>query len=65
MIITGWIAISGKEDKHILLKAWTPQGRGLYLRTPALLKKSVTLCGSRIPDTPTYKKGRQAYKMLK
>ncbi|KYN00300.1 Uncharacterized protein C4orf14 [Cyphomyrmex costatus] len=57
----GWIAIAAEEADRVLLKAWNPQGRGLYLRTPALLKKSVTLRGKRILDTPTYKSGRQAY----
>ncbi|RLU22963.1 hypothetical protein DMN91_005241 [Ooceraea biroi] len=57
----GWIAISGKKDQRVLLKAWTPQGRGLYLRTPALLKSSVILHGKRVSDIPTYKSGRQVY----
>ncbi|XP_011055790.1 PREDICTED: nitric oxide-associated protein 1 [Acromyrmex echinatior] len=58
----GWIAIAAEKDERVLLKAWNPQGRGLHLRTPALLKKSVTLRGTRILDTPTYKSGRQAYR---
>ncbi|KAL0126503.1 hypothetical protein PUN28_005099 [Cardiocondyla obscurior] len=57
----GWIAITAEEAECVLLKAWSPQGRGLHLRTPALLKKSVILRGSRILNTPTYKSGRQAY----
>ncbi|XP_018049333.1 PREDICTED: nitric oxide-associated protein 1 isoform X2 [Atta colombica] len=58
----GWIAIAAEKAERVLLKAWNPQGRGLYLRTPALLRKSVTLHGNRISDTPTYKSGRQAYR---
>ncbi|XP_018374772.1 PREDICTED: nitric oxide-associated protein 1 [Trachymyrmex cornetzi] len=58
----GWIAIAAEEAERVLLKAWNPQGRGLYLRTPALLRKSVALRGHRISDTPTYKSGRQAYR---
>ncbi|XP_011867473.1 PREDICTED: nitric oxide-associated protein 1 [Vollenhovia emeryi] len=57
---SGWIAIAAVE--RVLLRAWTPQGRGLHLRTPALLKNSVALRGARISDAPTYKHGRQAYK---
>ncbi|KAM0733887.1 Nitric oxide-associated protein 1 [Formica fusca] len=58
----GWIAITGKENERVSLKAWTPQGRGLHLRTPALLKKSVALRGLRVSDAPTYKDGRRVYK---
>ncbi|GAB1859695.1 hypothetical protein CAJAP_00774 [Camponotus japonicus] len=58
----GWIAIAGGENVRLSLKAWTPQGRGLHLRTPALLSKSVVLRGTRISDAPTYRDGRQAYK---
>ncbi|KYN34749.1 Uncharacterized protein C4orf14 like protein [Trachymyrmex septentrionalis] len=57
----GWIAIAAEKAERVLLKAWNPQGRGLYLRTPALLRKSVTLRGNRISGTPTYKSGRQVY----
>lgn len=58
----GWIAIAGKEGEHVSLRAWTPQGRGLHVRTPALLSKSVTLRGIRVTDAPTYRDGRQVYK---
>ncbi|XP_011155376.2 nitric oxide-associated protein 1 isoform X3 [Solenopsis invicta] len=60
----GWIAITAKEADRVLLRAWSPQGRGLYLRIPALLKKSVVLRGNRIAEVPTYKSGRQAYKQF-
>ncbi|XP_024869274.1 nitric oxide-associated protein 1 [Temnothorax curvispinosus] len=58
----GWIAIAAEEAERVLLRAWSPQGRGLHLRTPALLRKSVALRGNRISDAPTYKSGRQAYR---
>lgn len=61
-IVVGWLAISGKENERVLLRAWSPQGRGLYLRTPALLRKSVVLRGARVRDVPTYRSGRQAYR---
>lgn len=62
IIVIGWIAIAGGENVRLSLKVWTPQGRGLHLRTPALLSKSVVLRGTRISDAPTYRDGRQAYK---
>ncbi|KAL6432864.1 hypothetical protein ACFW04_006311 [Cataglyphis niger] len=58
----GWIAIAGEENERISLKAWTPQGRGLHLRMPALLKKSVALRGTRVSDAPTYRDGYQVYR---
>ncbi|EFN77969.1 Uncharacterized protein C4orf14-like protein [Harpegnathos saltator] len=58
----GWMAISGEHGDHVSLRAWSPQGRGLHLRTPALLRKSVALRGDRISNVPTYKTGRAAYK---
>lgn len=60
MIVIGWIAIAC--EGQLSLKAWTPQGRGLHFRTPALLQRSVNLRGQRISDLPTYKSGRQVYK---
>lgn len=62
IIVIGWIAIAGGENERISLKAWTPQGRGLHLRMPALLKKSVALRGTRVSDAPTYRDGYQVYK---
>ncbi|XP_043477911.1 nitric oxide-associated protein 1 [Leptopilina heterotoma] len=57
----GWVSITPKADEQIFLKAWTPEGKGLFLRTPALLKNSVNLRGVRIANTPAYKKGRAIY----
>ncbi|XP_076643112.1 nitric oxide-associated protein 1 [Halictus rubicundus] len=57
----GWIAVTPHENEHATLRAWTPQARGIYLRTPALLSKSVNFRGSKIQHTPLYSLGRQAY----
>ncbi|XP_035730961.1 nitric oxide-associated protein 1-like [Vespa mandarinia] len=57
----GWIAVTPKENEKVKLQGWTPCARGIHLRTPALLKKSVTLRGARVARTPAYKKGRQVY----
>lgn len=54
----GWIAITPFENNSVSLRAWTPEGRGIYLRCPALLSKSVHLCGSRIQGTPLYSLGQ-------
>ncbi|KAF7397202.1 hypothetical protein HZH68_008424 [Vespula germanica] len=57
----GWIAITAKENEKVKLQGWTPCARGIHLRIPALLKKSVTHRGTRVAGTPAYKKGRQVY----
>ncbi|CAD1480270.1 unnamed protein product [Heterotrigona itama] len=55
----GWIAITPFENESALLRAWTPQGRGIYLRSPPLLSKSVSLRGRKVQGTPMYLLGRQ------
>ncbi|XP_033301539.1 nitric oxide-associated protein 1 [Bombus bifarius] len=57
----GWIAITPLENESVSLRAWTPEGRGIYLRCPALLKKSVSLRGAKVRGTPMYSLGRRVY----
>lgn len=57
----GWIAVTPHVNESASLKAWTPQGRGIYLRRPALLSKSVCLHGVRVAGTPMYRFGKQVY----
>ncbi|XP_078050974.1 nitric oxide-associated protein 1 [Augochlora pura] len=57
----GWIAITPHENEHATLRAWTPQARGIYLRTPALLSQSVNFRGLKKQHTPVYSLGRQVY----
>ncbi|XP_032679628.1 nitric oxide-associated protein 1 [Odontomachus brunneus] len=57
----GWMAISVNMDDTVLLRAWSPQARGLHLRMPALLQKTVALRGDRIFNLPTYKIGQAAF----
>lgn len=57
----GWIAITPLENESVSLRAWTPEGRGIYLRCPALLKKSVSLRGAKVQGTPMYLLGRRVY----
>ncbi|KAI4502156.1 hypothetical protein M0802_002838 [Mischocyttarus mexicanus] len=60
-ISIGWIAVTPKENEIVKLQGWTPSGRGIYLRMPALLRKSVIYRGERVHGTPAYKSGRQVY----
>ncbi|KAG7462096.1 hypothetical protein MATL_G00199000 [Megalops atlanticus] len=52
---TGWVAVTGNDGNHIVLRAYAPEGVGLQLRTPPLLPFVVTLKGERIKKSPAYK----------
>nr|CAD7426674.1 unnamed protein product [Timema monikensis] len=39
----GWIAITSGPNVTCQLRAWTPDGRGVYLRQPALLRYAVNM----------------------
>ncbi|KAK0089904.1 hypothetical protein PV326_004329 [Microctonus aethiopoides] len=57
----GWVAMTPKKNEMIDVRAWTPEGRGIYLRKPALLSKSITHRGPRLKSRAAYKYGRQVY----
>lgn len=54
----GWVSVSGGVDMEMSFRVWTPLGRGIHLRQPALLPQSINFRGERISHTPTYKTGR-------
>ncbi|KAJ8666841.1 hypothetical protein QAD02_008503 [Eretmocerus hayati] len=56
----GWVSITAADKQRVFMRVWTPQGRGIHLRS-ALLSKSVTLRGGRKIGSPAYKLGRQVY----
>lgn len=55
---SGWIAVTFGEGNTCKFKAWTPGGRGVYLRCPALLPFAVTLCGPKIRRSLAHSKGK-------
>lgn len=57
----GWIAVTPQEDDNVSVRAWTPEGRGIHLRCPALLRRSFRLSGTKVPGTPVYSEGRRVY----
>ncbi|XP_001599126.2 nitric oxide-associated protein 1 [Nasonia vitripennis] len=57
----GWIAITADENQRVVMRGWTPEGRGIYLRTPALLPNSVNHRGMRKLNSLAYRLGRQIY----
>lgn len=54
----GWIGVNVEQNRTAILKAWTPGGRGIYLRQPAMLPSGLRLKGSRIRHSLAYKTGK-------
>lgn len=50
----GWVCVTARRGE-VRLQAHTPEGRGLFLRQPALLPFCAQLRGSRIGGTAAYK----------
>lgn len=50
----GWVCVTSRQGE-VCLQAYTPEGRGLFLREPALLPFCAQLRGSRIGGTAAYK----------
>lgn len=50
----GWVCITAQRGE-VRLRAYTPEGRGLFLRQPPILPFCAQLRGSRIGGTPAYK----------
>ncbi|KAG6462762.1 hypothetical protein O3G_MSEX013449 [Manduca sexta] len=53
-----WVSVTAKMRSACKIRAWTPEGRGIYRRYPSLLPYSVNLKGKRLRDTPAYMVGR-------
>ena len=73
----GWILVNLIQDQECLVRALTPEGRGIFFRDPPLLSRaSSQLIGKKIRDTPVFKNqhyvtesiselGSSTYRMLK
>ncbi|XP_017764432.1 PREDICTED: nitric oxide-associated protein 1 isoform X2 [Eufriesea mexicana] len=57
----GWIAIKPNKTQIVSLRAWTPYGRGIYFRSPPLLKRSVCFHGTIIRGSPMFSLGRRVH----
>lgn len=55
---TGWISVTPKENEIVNLQIWTPEGRGVQVRSPSLLSKAVALRGKKNGRTPAYHRTR-------
>lgn len=45
---------TNKPAEYCKLEAWTPEGRGIFVREPAVIKKASTFKGEKISGTPTF-----------
>lgn len=53
----GWVAVTLGRDEQAIIRAYTPEGRGLFLRKPALLPFACNLKGRKVPNSPMYETG--------
>ncbi|CAG9783382.1 unnamed protein product [Diatraea saccharalis] len=56
-----WVGVTAKGGVECRVGAWTPQGRGIYRRVPAVLPHAVNMKGKRLRDTPAYMVGKAFY----
>lgn len=54
----GWVSVTADRDRECVLRAFTPEGRGLFVRQPCVLPFAVNLKGNRIRDTPCFENNR-------
>lgn len=50
----GWVAVTPFKDDICDIQAWTPESRGIYIRSPPVLPYAINQRGPRIKYTPTY-----------
>lgn len=50
----GWISLRVPVDVECKFQAWTPQGNGVYVRTPSLIPHAYRLIGKRIRNSLAY-----------
>ncbi|CAG2108874.1 unnamed protein product [Medioppia subpectinata] len=50
----GWVSVTLGADTRCVLRAFTPEGRGIYVRNPPLLPYAHKLRGKRIVGTPCF-----------
>lgn len=51
------MTLTGNRDNTYVLKGWTPEGRGIHLRSP-LLPKIVNFRGTKVRGSPAFIKSR-------
>ncbi len=54
----GWVAVTGEEGREYELKVYTPEMKGIHVRSPPLLPHSVMLRGNRLERSPAFSNNR-------
>lgn len=54
----GWLALTLNNGAECVVKAYTPEGRGIHLRQPSLLPRAVLFRGRKIDGTPCFEDHR-------
>ena len=52
----GWASVQCSRDQYVIFDVMTPDGLGIHLRQPAILKSLFHLRGSQIEQTPFFSK---------
>uniref|UniRef100_A0A0K8T9Y4 G domain-containing protein n=1 Tax=Lygus hesperus TaxID=30085 RepID=A0A0K8T9Y4_LYGHE len=55
----GWVSFAANEKEIIRIRPWTPEGRGIYTRFPALLPFTVNNRGILMKGTPAFSRPRE------
>jgi hypothetical protein len=50
----GWVSVTLGRDESCVLRAFTPEGRGIYVRKPSVLPFAAELRGKRVRNTPCF-----------
>lgn len=50
----GWALVNVSEDQECIVRAFTPQARGIFRREPPLLVNARVMKGKKIRDTPLF-----------
>lgn len=50
----GWVSVTDNLDSECVLRAFTPAGRGIFLRDPPALPFAINLKGKKIVGTPFF-----------
>ena len=54
----GWVSCNPGIAQVFEVRAWTPGGKGIFMRDLAYLPRAVLLKGKKIKKTPTYENNR-------
>ncbi|CAH1403365.1 unnamed protein product [Nezara viridula] len=54
----GWVSLTPDQEEMVKLGFWTPEARGVHVRTPSLLPYVVALRGKKHTKLPAYRRSK-------